>query len=43
MLRVDSRAWAVTSTGAYWNTGEKADEEVKIVNYNKWLSRMAVR
>jgi len=38
MLRVDSRAWAASSTGAYWNTAEKIDEKVEIVNYNSWLS-----
>jgi hypothetical protein len=34
MLRVDSHAWAASSTGAYWNTTETIDEKVKIVNYN---------
>ncbi len=38
MLRADSHAWAASSAGAYWNTTEKMDETVKIVNHNKWLS-----
>jgi len=43
MLRVDSHAWAASSTGACWNTAEKTDKPVKIVNYIRRLSRMAVR
>ena len=31
MLRVDSNAWAASSTGPYWNTTEKMDEKVNIV------------
>ena len=38
MLRVDSHAWAASSTAAYWNTTEKMDEKVKKVNYNSRLS-----
>jgi hypothetical protein len=38
MLRVDSHAWAASSAGAYWNTTEKMDEKVEIVNYNKWVA-----
>jgi len=42
MLRVDSHAWAASSTGAYWNTSEKMDKKVKIVNYIRWLSLVSL-
>jgi hypothetical protein len=37
MVRVDSHAWAASSTGAYWNTAEKMGEKVEIVNYNRYV------
>ena len=33
-VRDHSHAWAASSTGAYWNTGEKMDKEDGVVSYN---------
>ena len=38
MTREHSHTWAMSSTGAWWNTTEKMDKTVKIENYIRWLS-----